>query len=354
MHTVVNWNVPIPLLNKQVTLHDVARAAGVSKSTVSLVLQGRSSVSAKTRDQVLAAIEATGYVYNRKAAALRQAQQNDLIGVIVNELNTPYSGEVLSQIEKQCFQQNIVPMFASSSDLCEQQERLVQLYMEHKVGGFILCPAPHTERTWLERIWSSGFPLVQIMREVQFSQLPAVLADNHQGAYIAIKHLISLGHQKIAFIGGREDISDYQERLAGYMYALNEAGIRVPAQYICSIPQSRQAGQDGLKQVLSYDPQISAVFCFSDLVAYGVFSMAREMGIRIGKDLAVIGFDDLEDSHITHPALTTVRVEAQDYAIEAMNLLRVYQNNRHAPVVRRVIPARLIIRESCGTPQSFL
>ncbi|WP_020394722.1 LacI family DNA-binding transcriptional regulator [Thiolinea disciformis] len=354
MRDVANWNVPIPLLNKQATLHDVARAAGVSKSTVSLVLQGRSSVSAKTRDQVLAAIESTGYVYNRKAAALRQAQRNDLIGVIVNELNTPYSGEVLSQIEKVCFQQNLVLMFASSSDLCEKQERLVQLYMEHKVGGFILCPAPYTDRTWLERIWSSGFPLVQIMREVSFSQLPVVIADNRQGAYEAVKHLIQLGHQKIAFVGGSEEISDYQERLAGYMTALNEAGIRVPAQYICPIPQSRQAGRDGLKTVLAYDSRISAVFCFSDLVAYGVFSMAREMGIQIGKDLAVVGFDDLEDSHITHPALTTVRVEANQYAIEAMNLLRVYQHDRQAPVVRRVVPARLIIRESCGAPQQFV
>lgn len=343
-----NWIVP-DSSGKRVTLHDVASHVGVSKSTVSLVLQGSASVSEKTRERVLRAIDETGYVYNRKAAALRQTRQNDLIGVIVNGLNTPYSAELLHQLESLALEQNIVPMFASNSEKAAQQERLLQLYMEYNVGGFILCPAPATRSTTLDKLWRNGFPLVQVMREVPFSKFPAVVADNRQGLYVATQHLISLGHRKIAFLGGCEDISDYHERVTGFMDAMNEAGLGVPSGYIYPVTQSRAAGRKALEAILEYDPKITAVACFSDLMAYGVLSQSREMGIKVGEDLAVIGFDDLADSRLTHPALTTVRVEAADFASTALNLLKHYIQDQQLPMTREVIPAKLMIRESCGS-----
>lgn len=348
-----DWNVPSSGQRRRITLHDVARHVGVSKSTVSLVLQGNSGVSTKTRERILRGIEETGYVYNRKAAALRQTQQNDLIGVLVNDLKTPYSSEVLSQIEEYALLRNIVPMFASCTEKLAQQEKLVQLYMEHKVAGFILCPAPGTRPAWLDGIWRNGFPLVQIMREVPFCRLPSVVADNRAGTYAATQHLLQLGHERIAFLGGDEGISDYHERLAGYMDALNDAGVRVPDGYIYPVAQSRAAGREGLRSLLACDPKITALVCFSDLLAYGVLSMSHELGIKVGQDLAVVGFDDLADSRLTYPALTSVRVEAADFAQVAMELLQLYLQERQAPVERRVVPATLVIRESCGAPQSM-
>ena len=345
-----NWIVP-DQATRRITLHDVARHVGVSKSTVSLVLQESSSVSAKTRDKVLRAIEETGYVYNRKAAALRQTQQHDLLGVIVNGLNTPYTAEILHELESCALQQDVVPMFASNSEQLAQQEKLLKQYMEYKVGGFILCPAPGTHSSTLDKLWRNGFPLVQIMREVPFSQFPAVIADNRKGMYAATRHLIQQGHQRIAMLGGNEDISDYHERLSGYRDAMSEAGLAVPSGYIYPIPQSRAAGRQALNDIFNYDQKISAVVCFSDLMAYGVLSQCREMNIRVGHDLAVVGFDDLTDSSLTHPALTTVRVEAADFAREALRLLQTYMKDQQAPVERKVVPAKLVVRESCGTPQ---
>lgn len=351
MNTVNRWNVPNMPERRRVTLHDVAEHVGVSKSTVSLVLQNSDSVSASTREKVLRGIDETGYVYNRKAAALRQTVASDLIGVMVNGLNTPYSGEILNHCEKVALQRGVVPMFSSNAEQFAQQEKLVQIYMEYKVGGIILCPAPQTTASWLDKIWRSGFPLVQIMREVPFCQFPAVVADNRNGIYTATQHLIQLGHQKIAFLGGREDISDYHDRLTGYMDAMNEAGLRVPSGYIYPIVNSRQAGRQALKTVLNYDNSISAVVCFSDEMAYGVLSVSRELGIKVGSDLAVVGFDDLTDSSITHPALTTIRVEASQFAHQAMDLLQVYMNKPQAKPERLIVPARLMVRESCGTPK---
>jgi len=348
-----NWIVPDTESKKRVTLHDVAHHAGVSKSTVSLVLQESSQVKNQTREKILRSIEETGYVYNRKAAGLRQIQHSDLIGILINSFVTPYSAEILNHFEQLALQNNLVPMIASNSEQLQQQERLIRLYMEHKVGGFIICPAPNTSASWLDKLWRNGFPLVQIMREVPFSQFPAVVADNHDGVLEATRHLIKLGHKKIAFVGGDEMISDYHSRLAGFMDAMSEAGLQVPEGYVRPIPQSRAAGRQVLPDLLAYDSNVSAIVCFSDLMAYGILSMSRELGIEVGKDLAVIGFDDLADSSLTHPALTTVRVQPEEFAINALEMLQKHIQDKQAKAERRVIPAKLIIRESCGAPQTF-
>lgn len=348
-----NWNVPDSFSKKRVTLHDVAHHAGVSKSTVSLVLQDNSQVKDQTREKVLRSIEDTGYVYNRKAAALRQTQYNNLIGILINSFVTPYTGEVLSHFEQISLQKNLALMIASNSEQLEQQERFIKLYMEHNVSGFIICPAPNTSVSWLDKLWRNGFPLVQIMREVPFSQLPAVVADNRNGIREATSHLIDLGHKRIAFAGGDEAISDYHDRLAGYMDAMDEAGLQVPAGYVYPVPQGRAAGRQALTTLLDYDSNISAIVCFSDLMAYGILSMSRELGIEVGKDIAVIGFDDLADSSLTHPALTTVQVQPRDFAVNALEMLQIHIQDKQAKAERRVIPAKLIIRESCGAPQNF-
>ncbi len=339
------------MVKKRVTLHDVARHTGVSKSTVSLVLQDNVQVKKETREKVLRSIEETGYVYNRKAAALRQTQSSNLIGILINSFVTPYTGEILSELEKHALQNNLVPMIASSSEQLDQQERFVKLYMEHEVDGFIVCPAPNTTVSWLDKVWRSGFPMVQIMREVPFSKLPSVIADNRSGVHAATRHLISLGHQKIAFAGGDEVISDYHDRLAGFMDAMDDAGYQVPSGYIHPVPQSRAAGRQSLQDLLAYDAKISAIMCFSDIMAYGVLSMSREMGIEVGKDLAVVGFDDCADSSLTHPALTTVRVQPGDFAVNALEMLQNHIQHKQVKAERRVIPAKLIVRESCGAPQ---
>lgn len=342
------WNVPNSS-RKKITLKDVAHHVGVSKSTVSLVLQESASVNEKTRERVLQGIEETGYVYNRKAAGLRQTNNDGLIGVIVNGMNTPYTTEFMSELEHSSLEQDILPMFASSGERLEQQNKLLKLYMEHNVGGFIMCPTPGTTNAMLDKMWRNGFPIVQVMREVPFSQFPSVIAENRKGTYEATQHLINLGHQRIAFLGGTEEISDYHERLAGFMDAMNEAELKVPSPYIVPVLQSRAAGHDALEQVLKYDKKVSAVVCFSDIMAYGVFNKAHELGLVIGKDLAVIGFDDLPDSSLIYPGLTTVSVHAGDLARRALKLLQGYLGDKHMPATREVLPAKLIVRDSCGS-----
>ncbi len=327
----------------------MAEHAGVSKSTVSLVLQNDNRVNDNTRSKVLQSIEETGYVYNRKAASLRQGRSPDQFGVVLHGFHSPYSGEILNHVEQFALQKDLFPLMVSNSESVDRQEKVVRRCMEQNVGGFIICPAPETTASWLNDLWRNGFPCVQIMREVAFSQLPALLADNRKGIRNVTNHLISLGHKKIAFIGGDERGSDYHERLAGYMDAMNDASLPVARESIRPTPQSRAAGRETLVKLMEYDSKISAIVCFSDLIAYGVLSMARELGLTIGSDIAVTGFDDLADSWLTHPALTTVKVKPQDIAINAISMLQHYMNNKNAEPERRIVPAKVIIRESCGS-----
>lgn len=331
------------------TLHTVAEHAGVSKSTVSLVLQNDNRVNENTRTKVLQSIDETGYVYNRKAASLRQGKSQDQFGIVLHGFHSPYSGEILNHVEQIALEKELFPMMVSNGELVDRQEKVVRLCMEQNVGGFIICPAPETTASWLNNLWRNGFPCVQIMREVAFSQLPALLADNRNGIRAVTKHLINLGHKKIAFVGGDERGSDYHERLAGYMDAMDDASLPVPRGYIRPTPQSRAAGRSTLVELKNYDLGISAIVCFSDLIAYGVLSMARELNLNVGTDLAVTGFDDLADSWLTHPALTTVQVKPQDIANNAIAMLQHYMKDKSAESERRIIPAKLIIRESCGS-----
>ncbi len=333
---------------QRVTLLDVADRAGVSKSTVSLVLQGDERVKTETRERVEAAIVALNYVYNRKAAGLRSSKP-DSVGVIVNDFGLSYPAMVAASIEASVFSAGLTPMLAGCSDNLARQSQLVQTYREHNVGGVILCPAPETESSWLEGLRRNGCPVVCVMREVAFCQAPVVVADNHSGIMQATQHLLALGHSKIAMLGGHSNTSDFHQRLSGYLAAMKGAGFSVPEGWIIPMPQGRDAGQMAMARLREVAPDVTAVVCFSDVLAYGVYRYCQEQGIVVGRDLAVVGFDDNPDSRLIWPPLTTVKVCAKSLGDEAWELMQRYLNGEDVAGERRVIDVNLVVRNSCGS-----
>lgn len=336
------------LSRQRVTLVDVADRAGVSKSTVSLVLQNDRRVKAATRVRVEAAIGALGYVYNRKAAALRSAKP-DFVGVIVNDFGLSYPALVAASLEGEVFAAGLTPMLAGCSDNLERQSQLVQTYREHNVGGVILCPAPETDCNWLEGLRRNGCPVVCVMREVAYSNAPVVVADNEYGIRLATQHLIDLGHRKIAMLGGHSNTSDFHQRLNGYLSAMKDAGISAPEGWIVPMQQGRDAGQAAMAQLMATHSDVTAVVCFSDVLAYGVYRYCQEQGIVVGSDLAVVGFDDNPDSRLVWPPLTTVRVSAEKIGQEAWQLMARYLAGEDVAGERRVIDVELVVRNSCGS-----
>lgn len=332
---------------RRVTLLDVAEHAGVSKSTVSLVLQNDARVKSETRERVEQAIAALNYVYNRKAAALR-SQRSDLVGIIINDLALSYPALVAHGLEKSMFEQGFTPMLASCSDDVGRLQRIVRTYQEYNVGGFILCPAPDTDSNWLEGVRRAGYPVVCMMREVPFSKAPVVVANNQTGTEMATQHLLSLGHKRIGFLGGHSHTSDFHQRLNGYLNSMRSAGVSVPENWICPIPQARDAGQQAISQLLARDRQISAVLCFSDVVAYGVYRYCQSHNMQVGKDLAVVGFDDNLDSRLTWPPLTSVRVDAEKIGSRAWSLMAKQLRGEDLSDAREVVEVSLMVRASCG------
>lgn len=305
---------------KSVTVIDVAEKAGVSKSTVSLVLTGSSKVSSKAKQKVEKAIDELGYVYNRDAASLRSRKSN-LIAIVINDLTNPYSAQLAVGLEKQIRQMGMFSMLVNSDENVDTQTSLVRNLKEYNVAAFIICPAPGTSAEWVNSLIEQGFPVVHIMREIAGAKVATVLPDNFAGTKLATQHLLAKGYKKIAFLGGNESISDYHQRLSGYTEAMTLAEIPFSKKLCVQSNTNRNGGRGAMGEILATNEDIEAVVCFSDVVAYGAIEHIKATGKQPGKDIAVVGFDDLADSRLMSPALSTVHVDANQIAIAVCHVL---------------------------------
>ncbi|WP_235869169.1 LacI family DNA-binding transcriptional regulator [Veronia nyctiphanis] len=249
----------------KVTMIDVAVSAGVSKSTVSLVLSGSMSVSDEKKASVNKAIKELGYVYNRGAAGLRGGPSN-MVAILSNNLTSPYFAQVLMGLEPYLEQMGMMPIIMDLNESLERQSRFVASLREYNIAAIIITPAPGTTKEWIDNIHISGLPIVSIMREVENAVSPVVKADNRLGTFLSTQSLIQLGHRNIVFIGGQETFSDFVERKLGYLDAMREAELDVSAHFIQPGPSSRIYSSELAKEVLFKHPEITAFSCFSDEV----------------------------------------------------------------------------------------
>ena len=335
---------------RRLTILDIAREAGVSKSTVSLVLQGNPVVRPETRERVQRAIEKLGYVYHRGAANLRR-QKGDVVGMIINDLTNPFFAELAAGIEHGLHRAGIVPLLANTSENPIRQLEVLRLMREHGAVGFILCPALGTDRELMAEIEAWRLPIVTVMRRAPSSRAVSVMPDNRRGALRAVQHLLRLGQQRIAFLGGREGMAVQEERCAGYRAALEAAGLEVDRRLIVESLPSRAGGREALGTVLSSAEPPTAALCFNDVVAFGVLDGLAERGLAAGRDFAVVGFDDVEAAARAAPPLTTVRVDSHGLGEKASQLLLQKVASPTAAVPDFMGETQLVVRASCGAPQ---
>jgi LacI family transcriptional regulator len=198
---------------QKATILDIARAAGVSKSTVSLVLQGSDLIRPDTAGKVRKAIEDVGYVYNRGAANLRKAHSN-VIGMVVNDLTNPFYAELAVGMERAFQSAGIVPFIANTAENPVRQEEVLKSMLEQGVAGLIVSPARGTRPDAFRRVEAAGVPVVFAMRRLPESRIPVIAPDNHRGAWLAARHLVGKGHRRLAFFGGSPDLVVYHEPTA--------------------------------------------------------------------------------------------------------------------------------------------
>ncbi|MEM7441905.1 MAG: LacI family DNA-binding transcriptional regulator [Pseudomonadota bacterium] len=331
---------------RRVTLIDIARHAGVSKSTVSLVLQSSSLVKEETRQRVRRSIDELGYVYNRSAANLRQARSN-MVGMVINDLANPFFAELAVGIERVFQTAGYVPFIANSAENPWRQAEVLRSLREQGVAGLIVCPSRGTPRDAFKDLNRDGVPVVLAMRRVLGAKAASVIPDNQRGGRKATEHLLSLGHRRIAFLGGYRDTFAHAERSGGYRLALEAANIDVDPELIVVGPPNREGGEAALGEVMALSDTPTAVLCFNDVVAFGVLSGLKVRGLSAGSDFAVVGFDDVADARYASPALTTVAVDSGGLGERAaQTVLRMIHGD--ARPEEAIGDVHLVIRESCG------
>lgn len=332
------------------TIVDVARRAGVSKSTVSLVLGGSSLVAEATRERVTEAMVELGYIYHRGAATLRGAKSG-VLGMVINDLSNPFYVELAIGIEQACQGAGFVPFLANSAEDPVRQQEVIRSMREHGAAGLVLAPAIDTSANDVKGL-VVGLPVVQVMRRLPGLKASLVAPENKEGARKATAHLIAQGHKRVAFVGGTTSLLVREERLSGYRLALEDAGIPLDPSLVIETRTSYLGGAAAVPQLLNLHEPATAALCFNDVVAIGLIRALTQAGVTIGRKFAVIGFDDIEEAKHTLPALTSVAVNARNLGSRAAQLLmrQIASGNFEPESILR--PTSLIIRSSCGASAS--
>jgi LacI family transcriptional regulator len=344
---------------RPVTIMDIAEVAGVSKSTVSLVLKASSLVKTETRERVQRAMQTMGYVYNRGAASLRKARSS-VVGMVINDLSNPFFAELAIGIEQALRHSGYIPYLAHTAESVARQAEVVLSMREHGAAGIILCPALGTDAAELANLSAPGLPIVLAMRRIAGARLPSVSSDSVGGAQRATQYLIGLGHRRIAFLGGAGQMVVRQDRFAGYQQALQAANIPYdPALTVESMP-TKEGGFQAMGAILDGSDTltpVTATVCFNDVVAIGAMLAINRRGLHVGRDMSVVGFDDTAEARHVSPPLTTIAVDPAGLGKAAAGMLL-----RHiadpdfdfdfdpdsVPTIENYIcEARLVIRESC-------
>ncbi|MFU2018948.1 LacI family DNA-binding transcriptional regulator [Peribacillus butanolivorans] len=329
----------------RVTLQQVAKHAGVSTSTASLIVRNNPRISEATRKKVLKSMRELGYVYDRIAANLR-SQSSDTVGIIITDISNTFFSEFLIGVHDALEEVGYTVLLGTTFDSVKKQDQLLSTMLEHRVGGLILCPVSESTQETINRLNEIDTPFVLAVRELPEVNSDYVGINYPEGARIAVNHLIEKGHKRIAFLGGIRESSTWIERMEGYREALSKAGLEVDESLMIDSAPTREGGLEAVFKVLNNPDPPTAIFCFSDLIAFGVMQGLRMKGLIPGQDIDIVGFDNVPVAEIYHPPLTTVSSFPQRMGKEAANLLHQKMVNIDHEQQRIILNPELIIRES--------
>jgi DNA-binding LacI/PurR family transcriptional regulator len=337
-------------LAQKIKLSTIADALKVSTATVSLALRDSPLVADQTREKIKEHARAIGYIYNRRAASLRTSRSG-IVGVVVHDIMNPFFAEILRAIEGELDRSGQTFILSNHYDQLDKQRTFIDTVLQLGGDGVIMSPAIGTPAEDIRMAEENGLPVVLIARTVKDANVPVFRGDDAYGIGLATNHLISLGHTRIAMVGGTDQTSTGRDRYEGYLHAMQKAGLEAKPEWRIPGPRTKQAGFDAAPQFLALKDHPTAAVCWNDLSAIGMMNGIARAGLVAGVDISVTGYDDLEEAAIATPALTTVWNGQREVGQRAARALLDQLNGADTHARQELIKPELRIRQSTSKPK---
>ena len=348
-----------------VTIRDVAKESGFSSTTVSIVLNNAPLaryIPATTKKRIERAAKKLGYRPNLFARSLR-SKRSHTVGVMVFDITDPYCTPILRGIENSLYQSNFLPILTDAHNERSRFERYLEMLLDRRVEGLVLLANwLFLDINLLGDLEKSSVPTAIISCELKTDTISSVIVDNEIGAHLALEHLYSLGHRKIAFIRGPKALADSAPRWKGIRNFAKESGLAIDSRLVVDLPESRdplssfEAGYKLTEDLLKQKRPFTAILAFDDLTAFGTIRALTKAGIRVPEQCSVVGFDDVATCAIYTPPLTTVRQPMESMGATAVSIvvdgINAALEKRETSATHRKVAPELVVRESTSLPCS--
>ena len=336
------------------TIKDIAKQAGVSHTTVSRALHNSPLISQQTTTRIQKIASDLSYHPSFAARSLK-TNRSQALGVIVSHIDDPFFSEILQGIDDVAQTSGYSLFIAASQQDPKRENAIVQTMREHRVDGVILCSPRFTPEQSLQ-LQSYDIPIVAINNQADEDYQYSIYHDDIDGGRQACDHLISLGHQRIAYLGDASSGRTTKERLLGFQQAIHGASLVVQDKYIHQVVgNNTRQGFEATDYFLALDIKPTALICYNDMMAIGVLKRLRQAGLQVPEDISVTGFDNIMVSDFTNPTLTTIDQPKRFLGAEAarMMLEQLITRTKSKPGELKVKRLRgmLLIRQSTSVPK---
>jgi LacI family transcriptional regulator len=330
-----------------INIKDVAKAAGVSPATASRALGNYGYVSTKAREKILAAAKKLNYKPHAIARSMVTGRTKT-VGFIVGDIENPFFAGVAESMNAILIPEGYNLMVYTTNENLQEEQTAVIICIERRIDSLMIAPTCSKEHSHIDEAIKMGIPVVLVDRALDKVNADIVAVENFEGTYEAIKYLIGLGHTEIGFLTDSLDIRSNKERLDGYVKALNESNIQVKDTLIMSGKYTIKDGYRGAIALINNKIKPTAIFASNNFMTEGLLFAAKDMGIKIPEELAILGFDDMDWYKLLSPSISVVAQPIHEIGETAARCLlqRMFDDTSCHKIVR--LPTKLVIRESTG------
>ncbi len=340
---------------KPITLKDIAKHAGVHPSTVSKILRGKENIqiSDETRNKVQKIARDLDYHPNQMAQAFR-LKKTFTIALIIPEISNSFFSGIARAIEEESYRAGYNLVVCNTDENSEKEEKYIKNFISRGVDGFIIAPAQQSS-TNIKNLMKRKIPFVLVDRSFSSLQTNAVVSDNEISAYKSVKYLSELGHKRIGFIRGKNELSTIQLRLKGYLNAIKQFNLDQDPDLICGNGFTVESGIESANEVLSLEKPPTALIVSGNMLSIGTIKAIMEKGLRIPEDISIIGYVDDTWASCAITPLTVISHQLDYIGKKSINLLleQINSGDKDFPVSKVEIETKLIIRKSTGSVKQY-